>query len=63
MKFKTVDCPLLKIIDRADVKSWKHVKNGAYAEEQALQLFDAIMNGTPPKAFDEWKEFLKNKKI
>lgn len=57
--YKEVDAKLVKIVDRAHVRSWKHVRNGTYSESQALQVFDAIMNGTLPKAFDKWGEFLR----
>lgn len=59
--YKNIDAKLNNVVNRVDVKNWKHVKNGAYTEEQALRVFDAIMSATPPKAFGLWEVFLKNK--
>lgn len=60
-RYKKVSAILNKIIDRSDVKNWKHVKNGFYTKEQALQVFDAIMSGIPPKSFDKWKKYIEGK--
>lgn len=47
------------IIRRSDAPYWPQVQRGAYTVDEALNVFNRIMNGRLPSAFDPWVEYVR----
>jgi len=45
LNYEGLPCEIVRVVDREHVKDWANVKNGIYAKEHALQVFDLVFSG------------------
>lgn len=48
-----------EVIHRSEASRWPQVQRGTYTLDEAFDVFDRIMAGDPPPAFDDWRAFVE----
>lgn len=55
---KYIPVEITRIARRSDVHKWPQVRRGTYTVDEALSVFDRIMEGRLPPAFAEWEAYV-----